>query len=820
MRTLISHPAEEQVPQKLLVEHLENVGCRCAKYIEINELKLSLITKSKLKRLGLIIGLMHDFGKSTSYFQKYIRLNRKNQKTFTFQNFKSHSLISAIVAFYVVKKQLKDDLWAYLAFQIINRHHGELVDFDLSDYKINKGILKDQLNNIINYKSLSEFYKRFDIDISIINNLNFNNFIEFLEDTDFFIEDNLKNNQHKIEYFLITNYLFSLLIESDKNDAARLENENYFENNLKEKLFDISEYIDYCRRTDPQKFDSSKPVNKLRNKFLQEIQTNPNINKQNHFYTLTAPTGIGKTFGCLAFAEKLKEKLKDKSCRIIYCLPYTSIIDQNYREFQKIIHHYLKQKYEEKPHRFLLKHHYLTSKTLKNRNDKNHNNNENRSYKDYLEDKLLVESWQPALIVTTFVQLFHSIFSNKNRNLKKFHNIINSIIILDEVQNIDPDYYLMIREVFTIFARRFNTYFLLMTATQPEILSDEIAIDLVNPEPFMRNSIFNRVKMETNLKITNSDKFLKNFTTNFKERNALLVVNTKKMAVQLFKSIEKKFNDFECYCLTNYLIPKDKERKIKKIRAKLDTNKKIIVISTQLIEAGVDLSFKRVYRDLAPLDSIIQVAGRCNRSNEYGNNNGRMTLVNLDNHGIYNSQLIQFVEELLDKEMIESKDFYEISQDFYQRFNFAMKSKQILRSIYHLNYTTEKDDEIPVENFSLIDENNHNNIFIFPTKKDQAIMDEFLTLKRKLENFQYENNKEKEKILMQIENKKIQLKKYQLSLYPNDLKTYLNFIQPADKVNEDPYYPYKYISAEHISYDKNIGFRPKSEEEQIDEMFI
>ena len=764
------------------------------------------------------VALLHDFGKATPYFQKYIRLKEEEKKSFSFKDQKNHALLSAIVAFYVLKNKNYSDLFAYLAFHIIYRHHSDLLDFDLSNnpnIKNNKAILNDQLEKICNasyFKELIDYYNKNSIDISIINQLNIDNFIKFLKNTDEIIDNQFSNSDDKIEFFLIVNYLFSVLIESDKLDAARLNNADYFKNNLSENIFDVNKYLNYLKKSNPIKFDEKKDINKIRNKFLEEINCF-DFSMGNYFYTLTAPTGIGKTYGCLLFAEKLKKELS--KARIIYCLPYTSIIDQNYCEFKKAIKFKIKEKYNEKPQRYLVKHHHLEPKIVKNWQRKEYN------YKDYLNDLLLTETWQSAVIVTTFVQLFHSIFTNNNRALLKFHNIINSIIILDEVQSIDPDYYLLIKEVFKILAERFNTYFLLMTATQPKIFPETKITNVVNSENFMTNEIFDRVKIHIDLAEITLDDFTQYFTSNFSEENCLIVFNTKNMAIEFYKKIKDEFKNYHVYCLTNYLIPRDKSKKIEEINHLLNKGEKIIVISTQLIEAGVDLDFKNVYRDIAPLDSIIQVAGRCNRNGKYGKQGGNMMVLNLNNHRIYDSKCIEIVKELLSEyKTITNMDFYFLTNKYYDKLNFTNLSHQILNAIYNINYTTDRNNEIPISEFDLIDERNQTSIFIFPTENDQKIMDEFINLRNELKTNKELTSAEKEIILLKIVKTKIELKQFQLNIYRKDLESYEGLIQPYDEIVEDPDFYYKFIHNKDLIYDEDIGFMKKSLQEEIDDQFF
>lgn len=806
--SLLSHPAEGCFKEKKLIDHLLNVGKNVTNDIKGKKLSLKLIEKGQLQRLGLIVGLMHDFGKATTFFQKYIRGNvNRSQLT-------NHSLISAIACYYVVKDEFQDDLcelWAYTAFHVIYRHHGNLTSFNMLGENLSYGAFDDQFQNIIEcyLEELTDFYDQHSIDISIIKKIRRSDFKLFIEDeSDELIEDFINSEDDKIEFFFIVNYLFSLLIDFDKLDAARLELD-YFENNLEEPVSDVSVYLDHCRKQEPEKFDPAKPINELRNDFLSEIENNNNISHNNYFYSITAPTGIGKTFGCMAFARNLKEKLQKGSGRIIYCLPYTSIIDQNYLEFERIIN-YSNKDYQKRPNRYLLKHHCLTEKRIINRKG-----DEEYQFKDYLDDRLLVESWQSSMIVTTFVQFFHTLIGNSNRFLKKFHNIINSIIILDEVQNIDPDYYKLLRRTFNIIGKRFNTYFVLVTATQPVIFDKNEIISVVDHEKYMTSSVFNRVRLTIKPDISTLEEFGDHFVNSFKGQNCLIVMNTKRYAQTTYNLLKSHFPNYKIYCLTTKLTPWDRKKHISKIREHLENKIKVIVVSTQLIEAGVDLSFKMVYRDFGPMDSIVQVAGRCNRHGEYGNLGGEMVLLNLNNHRIYKPTLMQYVNQSIKKEHYESKDFFELSKDFFNQFNFTFRSEEFLSAIYNLNYDKEIEDQIPVSLFSLIEASLTKTLFILRTSNAQKDMVTLLEYLKELKTPKLTKER-KYIILFEIEKLKYHLNQFSISVYENEILNFKSIIEPYDIGDGNKDFPYRYISYENqtkYAYDDKLGLcqEPKNQ---------
>jgi len=812
---LISHPAEKNVKSKPLKEHLFNVGERSRIKVKESRLNLSVIEKDDLERLAFFIGIFHDFGKATSFFQEYI-----NSKEHKGDRWTKHSLLSAAVCYYFVKDELQSRLWAYAAFMVVKRHHGNLEAYDRTEDDYSKSsitVIKKQLKNSIDnhYYELEGFYSENVNHFERIKKIDFSELTDTMENSDEILDDFFEDDKEKrIEFFFITNFLFSLLIDNDKKDAARLPSD-YFKDNLNEPPNHIRSYIAQLRRDDPEKFSEDIPINRLRNRFLEEISDNRTISPHNHFYTITAPTGIGKTFGCLHFANHLIEKLPGKKARIIYCLPYTSIIDQNFDEFERIIRFNKGSDYEKRPSRYLLKHHYLTPKKIEKRVKE-----EDYSYRDYLDDVLLVESWESAVIVTTFVQFFHTVIGYRNRFLKKFHNIVNSIVILDEVQNIDSHYYQLLKEVLHILGNRFNIYFLLATATQPEIFDTKKhqSAALVNNTFYMEHSIFNRIKLFVETTPQTLQTFSDTFCDQFQGENCLIVTNTKSAAVELFKSIKKKRTDYNVLCLSTFLVPFDRRERILRIKESLKNGEKIIVISTQLIEAGVDISFKYVYRDFGPIDSVIQVAGRCNRHGEYGYQAGHMKLVRLINEKdksrqfntyIYSPYIMQTVERSLKNKVYESKDFEKLSNAYFNQLDFKRESRKLIAAICNLNYDMELEDETPVKDFKLINEYESENIYILTTQQAQEKMGHLIECLDKIYNKEL-NESEIDQIRLEIELLKGEMRDFQISLREDELENYM----ASQVINDKWFVRYiSYIDQKKFAYDPSIGFLKVPKEE-------
>jgi len=404
----------------------------------------------------------------------------------------------------------------------------------------------------------------------------------------------------------------------------------------------------------------------------------------------------------MEFTNQLQNSLSKKR-RVIYCLPYTSIIDQNYLEFERVIK-LNSSILQEDEYKYLLKHHHLVDYYQLTKDDPDYN------FNDYLNDTLIAESWEAACVVSTFVQFFHSLIGSRNSMVRKLHNIVNSIILLDEIQSLPAKYYPLIRAVFSVLADRFDTYLLTCTATQPFIYNPDSYIELCAQVDFNK-PVFNRVKLTIISEPHTIDSFC-NTILNFDDVvSVLFVMNTKRSAINLYKIIFDCYQDsYEVLCLTTLHTPIHRLETISYVRNRLKEGKRIILISTQLVEAGVDLSFSRVYRDMGPLDSIVQVAGRCNRNGELGCLGGEMYLLNLhDDRGeycqkVYDRYLISKTCECLKPyTSVTSLQFADLISTYYKSIDVGAEGYAVLKAITRLNYDQEVNHQIPIKKFLLIE---------------------------------------------------------------------------------------------------------------------
>lgn len=304
-------------------------------------------------------------------------------------------------------------------------------------------------------------------------------------------------------------------------------------------------------------------------------------------YSLTVPTGGGKTVASLAFA--LKHAVENGMDRVIYVIPYTSIIEQNAQVFRDIL-----------GEQNVLEHHCNVQ----------FDSDEELSRKN-LQQRLASENWDAPVVVTTAVQFFESLYSNLPSKCRKLHNIANSVIIFDEAQMIPGSQLKPCVGAIANLVANFRATAVLCTATQP-VLEDLIqdfcpglSVTEICPQVEAVYKHFRRVSYRNGGKLSNTE-LAENLAD---EKQILCIVNTRKMAQDVFALLPEDGR----FHLSTLMYPKHRSMVLNEVRQRLKDGLPCRVISTSLIEAGVDVDFPTVYRQMTGLDSLIQAAGRCNR---------------------------------------------------------------------------------------------------------------------------------------------------------------------------------------------------------------
>ncbi|MCM1189044.1 MAG: CRISPR-associated helicase Cas3' [bacterium] len=343
----------------------------------------------------------------------------------------------------------------------------------------------------------------------------------------------------------------------------------------------------------------------VRTRILQECMCQGKVLPQG-IYTLTVPTGGGKTTASMGFA--LEHVLAHGMERVIYVIPYTSVIDQNAAVFEKILG-------EEN----VIEHHGGITYELE----------EDECGDLAYKKALAVENWDAPVIVTTAVQFFESLFANKSSKCRKLHNIANSVIIFDEAQTLPLLYLEPCIAAIAQLVKNYRATAVLCTATQPALEKhfQKYIPDLRFLELCSKTEELFRIFERTTIRDVGCQT-VEQLAEELKGQSQVLcIVNKRKTAQELYRSVAEEGT----YCLTTLLYPADRLRKFEEIRDRLKQGSPCRVIATSLIEAGVDLDFPLVFRQEAGLDSLIQSAGRCNREGKRSRENSYVYSFRLEN---------------------------------------------------------------------------------------------------------------------------------------------------------------------------------------------
>lgn len=620
--------------EQLLKDHLQGTARLAEKFAE----------KFGNADWGFFCGMLHDIGKYSDEFQKKIQgdINLKVD----------HSTAGAQVC-----KQL-EGYYQFVSYCIAGHHSG------LPDYgrKGATSTLCDRLE-----KKVCD-YSRYKMEISIPS-----------IQSDPFDINNTINPDYSMSVFI--RMLYSCLVDADFLDTEGFMRQNQDERDPGQKMEILLErgkkYV--AKWLDNMQYDS---INGRRTEILKSCMVKGKSPKG--LFQLTVPTGGGKTVASMMFA--LQHAVSNKMDRIIYVIPYTSIIEQNAQVFREI---------------------------LGNENVlENHSNVEYDGTEEFKTLQLAAENWDKPVVVTTNVQFFESFYANKSSKCRKLHNIANSVIIFDEAQMLPTNYLKPCIAAMDELLQKYGVSIVLCTATQPALstfFSKKYAPTELCPRRESQFRFFERVTYQTMGSVTEEDMI----NRLQEEKQALCIVNTRKIAQRLYGRIQGD----GVFHLSTSMYPAHRRRTLQKIRERIADEKRCIVISTSLVEAGVDLDFMSVYRELAGVDSIIQAAGRCNRNGTRDKKNSFVYIFEWEKKERFPGQRQQI--DIAKCMLAEGKDIttLESIKEYFQRLYHikgeSLDVKKILQQFedHEYNFCTAARD------FRLIEEST---IMIFVGKESAA----------------------------------------------------------------------------------------------------
>lgn len=574
------------------------------------------------------VKLYHDIAKLKKSFQYYIRHPEENVKD------KNHTLLSGYIFLLNNDFEAKKMLFGFLS---IVSHHSRVIDlYDLREdnryigrYCCNSGELQF-LDEVIEHARSTGLYPPLNGNVADLEQKSeaYRKFLRIASFQTPFVYDD----------FIAFKKLFASLIYSDKFEAIfsiPKEPKRVMPENV------LAEYI------------RSLPYHEKRDRFRKHVLENFDSNRK--LFRLTAPTGYGKTLTALQFALRFEKE------KIVFALPFTSIIDQTYSVVSEIF------KNREID---IFKIHHKTVIDEENDEDR------------YSKVKFLMSSFSGEINITTLYQIIFAIFGNSNKDNVKFNQFKNSVVIIDEAQSIPyrlrKDFIALTRKI----SETLNTVFIFMSATMPVVGDDFFEISDLS---YFRDQ--NRYRLKW-LNLPNGEETLKEMIAHAAQsRHTLCVVNTIQKAQELYLWFR---DDFECYALNGYMTDMDKQRVITTVAGRLEQHeKKILLISTQSIEAGVDLDFDIGFREVAPISSIIQTAGRVNRNFQ----KEQATLYVFEEISSYTDliygdlQLIsKTIFSLLQERDIPENEILEVGDLYFQKLHEQLESTLIDEEIKRLAF--------------------------------------------------------------------------------------------------------------------------------------
>ncbi len=696
---LYAHYDKTSQTGQALTEHLEVVAKKMGENISPLHFKCS--SNDRLKQLLSQTGYYHDVGKLMKSFQRYLKTDKGGHE-------KDHALISAGLFSTNYKAREID---GYLAMLAIAKHHGDLNN----DIAMENNLFSQLTNQYEDICQQIEAYPEYKEKLSTTFDLAV--YQKFIQDNVSYIRSKRNLSMNGVESFFLLQYIFSKLIWADKLNSAGLDKKESVNTT---KLADIERYI---REKNQQAMAVNEKRETIRRSVLEKVDalTEEEFGKT-RIFQLTAPTGTGKTLTSICAGLKIMERMqKLYQCRgqIITALPFINILEQTKIDYEAFFADVLV--------------HYSGA-------DLNATAENKSEHETDLQKKLLLMSaWESPVVITTFVQFFESILTDKNKRLIKLHKLAGSVVILDEVQTIPFYYAPLLGAVIQHLADFYGTRFILMTATQPEIVTmanrflpkdNPMHTYELLPSYQEYYSELKRTKIIPVFDKVEDNEALVEFikATKEEDQSALVVVNTIRQSIEVYQLLKE---DYQVLYLSTNLIPVDRKAVIKEAKALLKQKVPFILVSTQTIEAGVDLDFDIGYRDLAPLESIIQVAGRINRAGDKGEYLPLYVFDTGSAKSVYDQYPRQETSKMLKAcESIGEDKYLSLIKQYYQRIaKSEQHERQIYRAMHVLEYKTEVKDCLAIRDFSLIEnQDNVKTVLITKTAQVQEKAEEYAQL--------------------------------------------------------------------------------------------
>lgn len=749
-------------PDKPLLEHIRSV--------------VAGVSRRTSLYIAELAAIFHDIGKLNPNFQKKLDTSQVS-------GYSNHAYLSAFsfLSYCAANQQSvletinNEREWLGSILAIVSHHHGDLPDFPLilnEDEYLRLLSFLDDMPDLPISQLLEEFihHNKF----SVLNH-------QFKNDFQSRIQGQFTRQiTRPLDFFLETQFAFASLISADKSDASRY-------NGNSDRIHEFCSEYNNRLNAYLENFHPNSELNKIRSEMRIEAagEISEQLSKGKRVFALTAPTGSGKTMMLLSLAGEIVRH--QGNLRIIYALPYLSITEQVDAICRKIFdgmdNHIARIDSKTENSRF---------EQLQAKLDE-----EPGKLKEIIDLQFASDTFDYPFIITTFVRLFETLVSNKNATLLKLPNFSNTIFLIDEIQSLPPRLYGFFVALLDASCTKFNSYAVVSTATMPNFtlpennkhnLSEFFKEYASPPEmlsfEYFNKDVFNRYRIErltAKIDIEELADKIKSETD-----SVLVILNTIQDTKDLFNTLLSRPVNAEVILLNTHFTPNDRKTKIEEYSRLRNECIRVILVSTQLIEAGVDIDFPTVYRDLAPLSNIVQSAGRCNRNGKMPEK-GRVVVFDLYKKEISRSSLIykgtdsrflKFAMENIPNSLPEP-ELFKLQQSYFNDiqnktlFGFHYGKQFIGGEIDFVQRIKEVAFE-EIGRFKLIDESEFGEEYRYyiPQGSDDTLFEGLEKLYGELKIIDFKDFEQRKLKFVQIEN---QLKKMagnivQVRLRQNDVK--------------------------------------------------
>ncbi|WP_269477088.1 CRISPR-associated helicase Cas3' [Hominibacterium faecale] len=577
--------------------------------IKEHSVKVAEYAGEALKGIGLFFisylgGLLHDMGKARERFTKYLEEQYAGGQPARGSVNHTFAAVRYIMERYHSPDAPKiERITCEILAAAMGSHHGLFDIQDPTDQEKTNGFLHRMECDAeeIGYQEVKENFFREVADEEQIDTL----FQQACEEVEHFLEAIGKQNKtpnnrsERMMYSYLERLILSAIIEGDRRDTAEFMSGNLLEQLQPDRRF----WIEQCAHMEEKikDFKKDSPINEARSYISQECKKA--AFKRGGIYRLTVPTGGGKTLASLRYA--LNHAAEYEKDRIIFIIPLLSVLDQNSKDIRDYV----------KDHNLVLEHHSNIVNT-------------NMEQDELGNNELLMETWAAPFVVSTMVQLLNILFSHKTSAVRRMKSLCNSVIIIDEVQSLPLKFTELFTTAINFLADFCGSTVILCSATQPAFERVSLSLHLAdNPDIVQidkeRMEVFKRVRLidKTEGPGMTLDELTDFTREKIEDRDSILVIcNTKTTARRLYQKVKIACpRDYEIYHLSTAMCKQHRQDILDKIGRTpgLHEDRKVICISTQLVEAGIDFSFESVIRIWAGIDNIVQAAGRCNRNNDW-----------------------------------------------------------------------------------------------------------------------------------------------------------------------------------------------------------